>query len=67
MDKKLEDMTPEELKAIGYDQFVQLANLQETIRQVQQNINLINAELSKRQPQIRPFIPLHDQNPQEKS
>ena len=49
MDKKLEDMTPEELKAIGYDQFVQLANLQETIRQVQQNINLINTELSKRQ------------------
>ena len=66
MEKKLDEMTPEELKAIGYDQFVQLANLQETIRQVQQNINLINAELSKRQ-EIRPFIPLHDTNPKEQT
>ena len=41
MEKKLEDISDVELKAMAYDTLAQLQALQ-------QNLNIINAELSKR-------------------
>lgn len=55
MERKIEDLTDIELKALAYDTLAQLQVLQ-------QNLNMINGELTKRAQLARNSVPTFPQN-----
>ncbi len=48
MEKKIEDMLVEELKIVGFEQFILLEQKKNEVQIITTNINLIQAELLKR-------------------
>jgi len=54
MEKKLEEMTVIELKALAYDQVVKLEAAMEPVNQFRDNIRVIQQEIQKKLTEVKP-------------